>query len=320
MSRFRSALALLREINAVDLLLPIGGALIASGMHNLTEREARQRHRLAALQSSVQTHLDALLSAGVDVGALAVDERHPLDQPGLAGAVNGIVGNGNSETSSNSYLDGRGSSSGRRRGWKLAAAALAGAAGVAYAFRGQLAEIVLPYLDAAGADAELAADEHARAAFRGEVDPATGQRDTFPAHSHDYTAAAESTCSVCGAPGVAFAGLQEPSPWDRAEPVKADLTPGEVKPDLTPCEYCGHPHDAQTTPHPAGPPAPAAEPVDEPAVEPVDEPRVDVDECGWPGCTWTPRDATRGAARVTALAVHRSKCVHRPPSYTVPGA
>ena len=295
MSRLRSALALLREINAVDLLLPLGGALIASGMHNLTEREARQRHRLAALQSSVQTHLDALLAAGVDVGALAVDERHPLDQPGLAGAVNGIVGNGNSETSSNSYPDGRGSSSGRRRGWKLAALALAGAAGVAYAFRGQLAEIVLPYLDAAGADDELAEVPRFYPGGRpGPVDDAP----FGPIHTET---------------------IPDGSPWDHAEPVKADLTPGEVKPDLTPCEYCGHPHDAQTTPHPAGPaPAPAAELVDEPAV--ADEPRVDIDECGWPGCTWTPRDATRGAARVTALAVHRSKCVHRPPSFTVPGA
>ena len=265
MSRFRAALGILRDINAVDLLLPIGGALIASGMHNLAEREARQRHRLAALQTSVQTNLDALLSAGVDVPAeLAVDERHPLDAPGLAGAVNGITGNDNPKISSNSYPDGRGVSSSRRRGWKLAALALAGAAGVAYAFRGQLAEIVLPYLDAAGADDERAAD-FAAAAFRGEVDPVTMER-------------------------------RPPSPWDQAEPVD------EVKPDLTP--------------EPEPEPAAAAEPEPEPGPLVAGE----IDECGWPGCTWMPKDTTRGAARVTALAVHRSRCVFRPPSMSVPGA
>jgi len=315
MSRFRSALALLRDINAGDLVMPIGAALVGTGLQHLAERERRQRTRLAELQRTVNDHLDALLAAGVDVGALAVDERHPLDQPGLAGPDYRIAGNGNSETSSNSYPDGRGVSSGRRRRWKLAAAALAVSAGVAYAFRGQLAELVLPYLDAAGADDELAevprfypgdrrepVDDAPFGPIRTETipdEPASpwdrAEPATYPAHSHDYTAGEGSECSVCGAPGVAFAGLQEP--------VKADLTP-----------------------EPA---------VDEPA---VDEPEVVVvppftspdevaaaeqiagDECGWTGCTWKPRDATRGAARVTALAVHRAKCPHRPASYTVPGA
>lgn len=309
MSRFRTALALLREIHPADLLLPIGSALVISGLQNLTERERRQRERLAALQGAVNDHLDALLGAGVAVPAgLDVDERHPLDSGGLAGPGPDyrITGNGNSETSSNSYPDGSDYSSTRRRRWKLAVLALAGVAGVITYARVRDSQI-----------AEHAA-QFAAAAFRGEVDPETLQRDepspwdraepVYPPHSHDYTAAAESTCTVCGAPGVAFAGLQE------------------VKHDLTPCEYCGHPHDPQTSPHPAGPAPEPSEGLPSPAeevaalAELVDGPDPLGDECGWTGCTWVPKETTRGAARVTALAVHRAKCVHRPPSMTVPGA
>lgn len=355
MSRTRTALGILRQINAVDLLLPIGGALIASGMHNLAERETRQRQRLAALQSAVQTHLDALLAAGVEVPAgLAVDERHPLDAPGLAAAINGITGNSNSKTSSNSYPDGGESPRRRRRGWKLAAAGLAGAAGIVYAFRGHLAAAVLPYLEAAGADEELAEEvprfypgrEYPNDAPFGPIDtvtvpdpveagPWTGDAcekcgqpiwwfvdeqvwrhivpgherhpyarwsthqampapavneeapapwdraepvaATYPPHSHDYTAAG-STCSVCGAADVAFAGLQEPDdPVDPAEQVAALA-------------------ESVNGPDPLG------------------------DECGWEGCSWAPKETTHGAARVTALAVHRARCVHRPPSLMTPGS
>lgn len=85
------------------------------------------------------------------------------------------------------------------------------------------------------------------------------------------------------------------SPWEHAEPVADASEPSEDLP---------------------------AAPADEVAAlrELVDGPDPLGDECGWTGCTWAPKESTRGAARVTALAVHRSKCPHRPPSLTVPGA
>ena len=348
MSRFRAALGILRSINAVDLLLPIGGALIASGMHNLAEREARQRHRLAALQTSVQTHLDALLSAGVDVAELAVDERHPLDAPGLAGAVNGITRNANPKNSSNSYPGSSDSSSSRRRGWKLAALALAGAAGVAYAFRGQLAEIVLPYLDAASADDELAEAPRFYPGGRPDADAPFGPITTVTVPGDEPTEVGVDRCFTCGRPAVWLIDLQQwrhvfpdgmsygtawtdhevtmpppvneaaPAPWDRAEPVKPDLTP-EPETGNLPAEGV----ELAPTHEKISGDDPEIMVIVPPFVSPDEMAAAETiagDECGWPGCTWAPKPTTRGAARVTALAVHRARCVFRPPSMSVPGA
>lgn len=272
-----NALAVIRKLHMSDLLLPVGAALVTAGIEALGQRERRQRDRLAALQASVSSHVDALLAAGAPVpDELRVDELHPFDAPGLATDY-GITDPGNPKTSSNSYPDGSDSLSGRR--WKLAGLALVAAAGVTlYTCRDRWRDRWAPYLASVGTGDELAdaaAAEYAAAAFRGEVDPATGQRDA-PA-----------------------------SPWDQAEPVNAPLTDPEVKPELT--------EPTEDLP---------VEPAEEVAAlrELVDGPDPLGDECGWPGCTWTPKETTRGAARVTALAVHRSRCPHRPPAMTAPGA
>jgi hypothetical protein len=73
---------IIRRMRPVDLLLPIGAALVSAGLQNLADRETRQRARLDELAELAADHLQALAAAGVPVDELAVDEQHPLD-PGV---------------------------------------------------------------------------------------------------------------------------------------------------------------------------------------------------------------------------------------------
>lgn len=297
-----NALAVIRKLHMSDLLLPVGAALVTAGIEALAARERRQRDRLAALQASVSQHVDALLSAGAPVpDELLVDELHPFDAPGLAPDYR-IAGNGNPETSSNSYPgDGDNSSGGRGRRWKLAALALvAGTATYAYVRREQIGRHIAAVAAAAGIDDELA-EEIPRFYPGGRPDA-------------DAPFGPVTTVTIPDEPG---------SPWDQAEPLPEPHPHSGVRVDAAQlvdecvgAPECGH----GVEPSENLPPAPAADfPDGDRAAEPSDE-KSSGDECGWTGCTWAPKDTTRGAARVTALAVHRSKCPYRPPSMTVPGA
>lgn len=72
--------SLIRHMRPIDLLLPVGAALVSAGLHNLAEREERQRGRLERLAQLVDAHADALIASGIELPAdLAGDESHPLD-------------------------------------------------------------------------------------------------------------------------------------------------------------------------------------------------------------------------------------------------
>jgi hypothetical protein len=126
-----------RALRPVDLLLPVGAALVSAGLQKLTEREVRQRAQLASLQGLVERHREALGAAGValdETGLLLVDEHHPLDVETMPTLFPWHAPGPEQDDVPRP----------RRRGWKLAAIALAGVAGVTlWANRGRLVDEVL---------------------------------------------------------------------------------------------------------------------------------------------------------------------------------
>lgn len=301
----------IRKLHPSDLLLPVGAALVTAGIEALGQREQRQRDRLAALQASVSDHLDALLASGVEIPpALAVDELHPFDAPGLADPV--------SDSSSNSYPAGSDISSGRGRRWRLAAGLLLVASGITlHATRRRW----VPMLASLGAGDELAdaaAAEYAATLNHEHSDRWTGgdrkDEDTASPWDHAVPVADEPSEGLPPAPAPVLINGEPPADDDRVSPGGIPAT-GYLSAvaDLRPTGGWPAAVDEDA-------PAPPDEPFTEIVTEQVDEPSAPGDECGWTGCTWAPKPSTRGAARVTALAVHRSRCPHRPPSMTVPGA
>jgi hypothetical protein len=119
-----------RRLRPVDVLLPIGAALVSAGLQNLADRERRSRGRLESMATLAADHLSALRAAGVAVpDELAADEEHPLD-PGVPWL---------SQHASADPDDDELDATPARRPWKLAALALLGAAGItAYNHRDQL--------------------------------------------------------------------------------------------------------------------------------------------------------------------------------------
>jgi hypothetical protein len=99
---------------------------------------------------------------------------------------------------------------------------------------------------------------------------------------------------------------------DRGEPTSSSISDlnenssGEKHPGV--CNFCGHDHDPNTSPHPDGPPAAGIWERD--GVIGKGEPPLE--ECGWPSCDWT-SDATRSdAGQQIQAAIHRNKCLYRP--------
>lgn len=164
-------LSFVRRLGPVDLLLPIGAGLVAAGLQNLVDREDRQRRRLAALDELVDVHRTALTAAGVTLPAdLVGDEHHPLD---IENAIGIIVGRSPADPAPADPPKPRGT----RRRVLLAASGLIGlAAGGMWAHSAG-------WLDGFNALADTnrrireADDDYAAAAFRGDVDPATGEQD-----------------------------------------------------------------------------------------------------------------------------------------------
>jgi hypothetical protein len=113
-------LSFVRRLKPLDLLLPIGAALVAAGLQSLADREQAQRVRLAELADLAGDHLQALAAAGVDIpDEIAADEPHPLD-PGVPWLT---------QHASAAPDDEQETPAPANRGWKLAALAL-GAVGI----------------------------------------------------------------------------------------------------------------------------------------------------------------------------------------------
>lgn len=122
-------LSFVRRLRPIDLLLPVGAALVSAGLQHLADREARQRARLDELAGLAGDHLQAFAAAGVAVpDELAADEPHPLD-PGVAWlpALHGDVGTNDEPEQEKPGLS-----------WKGAAVALAVVTGIAWSNREKL--------------------------------------------------------------------------------------------------------------------------------------------------------------------------------------
>lgn len=120
MTAANSLLSYVRRLRPVDLILPIGAALVSAGLQNLADRETRQRNRLDELAELANDHLTAFAGAGVRLpDGLVATEEHPLD-PGIPW----LSQHAGPET------DGETEPAVTRRPWKLAALGLAAATGV----------------------------------------------------------------------------------------------------------------------------------------------------------------------------------------------
>lgn len=279
----------LRGMKPVDLLLPVGAALVSAGIQNLVDREDRQRRRLVALDELVDVHRTALADAGVELPAeLAGDESHPLD---VESALQVLLARtpGEQEPAADEPRP-------PRRGLRaLAVLGLAGAAGVTMWARGRARiygqdPTVLGFLST----------------LRGPDGAGPAWPKTYPSHSHDY---GEGICPICGADGVSGAALLD----EHKHRYASDLD--------SVCETCGEksrpsPADAPTLSHEGSDRWTGGDLKDEGIIGKGEPP---LEECGWPSCSWT-SDATRSeVSQRTAAAVHRNRCVYRPAGAGVEG-
>lgn len=308
-------LSFVRRLRPVDVLLPIGAALVSAGLQNLADREARQRVRLDELAELAGDHIDALMLAGVNVPEqLYADEKHPLDPgvPWLAMHASSAATGDEQEPEP----------APKRKPWKLAALGLAAAAGVTlWNNRDEIAQRIgetfgYPY----GADGPVAQDLAERAA----ADKAWGG----------------DRCTSCDQPAAWFRDEQEwRHLWPDGAPrwsshtvtLPAAVNESNAAPTYAHDPGCNTAHEGAGPCPPAAVPdecvgapdcghnAVSAEPVAEPDAvsgEPVDEPdAVSItprEECVWPNCDWTsdPRKSAQGQA--VQAAVHRNRCMYRP--------
>lgn len=120
-------LSFVRRLKPLDLLLPVGAALVTYGLQSLAERETRQRERLAQLAELAADHVQALMNAGAAVPAeLAGDEEHPLD-PNVPWLMQHAPAPDDEQDAPASG-----------RGWKLTAVALAAGTVIAFNHRDEL--------------------------------------------------------------------------------------------------------------------------------------------------------------------------------------
>lgn len=301
---------LLRELRPVDVLLPIGAALVAAGLQNLAERESRQRQRLVDLAALAADHVEALTAAGMAVPAtLAADELHPLDPEvlwlPLAGASAGPEPVEQAEPGEK-----------RRRGWKLAAAGLAAATGVTlWKNRGRIFDRLGDMLEgfsaepdgvnpdltpdeATGPDPEwlgnhcMSCSQPAAWFYEDQVWRHVVPPDGKPRwSSHEVTLPAavnESNAPpAASGPNMPNEGRETPAaPWPTCKPDAAGNCVNEI-----------HEHDALSGEHV----------VDDLAVSVT--PR---ESCGWPNCKWTSDPKKSPTGQATQAAVHRNRCIYRP--------
>lgn len=124
-------LSFVRRLKPLDLLLPIGAALVTAGLQNLADREQAQRGRLADLANLAGDHLDALAAAGVVVpDELGNPDVHPLD-PGVPWLAQHATSEPDEQETPPA-----------NRGWKLAALVLAAGTAVTLMNRDKLQGIV----------------------------------------------------------------------------------------------------------------------------------------------------------------------------------
>lgn len=235
-----------RRLRPVDVLLPIGAALVSAGLQNLADRERRSRGRLESMATLAADHLGALRAAGVAVpDELAADEEHPLD-PGVPWL---------SQHASADPDDDEPDATPARRPWKLAALALLGAAGItAYNHRDQLAATLFgvktdltpaglpcrcPSFNTVDGSPHYYDPEHCR-----PVDEQPPADDPLPNEGRETPAAPWPTClpdglGVCANKRHGHGPVDE---WPERDP--ADELP---QPDPEPLESCGWPNCTWTS-------------------------------------------------------------------------
>lgn len=289
-------LSFVRRLRPVDVLLPIGAALISAGLQNLADRETRQRARLAELAELANDHLAAIAAAGVRLpDGLVATEEHPLDPevPWLAQYAS-------------PEQEETGPEEQRRRRWKLAALGLAAVTGVTlWNHRGEIAERFREQL----VDDVLA--EPDGSTFN---EPSSGivcGLCTHPLEHHGKFSCAGDETTDCGCTIGMMDGTEPVRPnWPNA----GRETPAAPWPTCLPdglgvCANKIHGHGPENYVQPVGEPAAvSAELVDElPAVSVT--PR---EACGWPNCDWTSTPTKSEQGQATQAAVHRNRCIYRP--------
>lgn len=284
----------LRRIRPIDLLLPIGAALISAGLQSLADREERQRGRLDELARLVDVHRDALAAAGVELAPeLLVDESSPVDE--LAPVMMVLAG---AQPQPQAEPD---EQPRPRRAWKLAALALAGVAGVTlYSNRGRLVDELF-----------------ARAGVDMTPDEVKTDLTSFP-WPGDH-------CTTCGEPCAWFRDEQT---WRHVVPPEgkprwsshAVTLPDAVNESNGEHVSCFGPDGECET-------APLEQPDTKPGTNLEDHTdlpdsyrKAPEEFCGWHPCDWASNAEQPAPAQRTAAAVHRNSCTHRPAGARVPGA
>jgi hypothetical protein len=278
---------LLRELRPVDVLLPIGAALVAAGLQNLAERESRQRQRLDQLATLAADHVEALTAAGLAVPAsLADDELHPLDPELLWMPLAGVPA-GPEPVEQAEPGEKRG------RGWKLAAAGLAAATGITlWKNRGRIFDRLGDILEDFAAEPDGVNPDLTPDVLAEQTPEQVAENlAAYEAHRARYEAMDECVgapeCGHTTDPNGPNAGRETPAaPWVTCLPD-----------NLGNCANKIHDHRAVS-----------AEPVDEPDAVSV-TPR---EECGWPNCEWTSDPKKSETGQATQAAVHRNRCIYRP--------
>lgn len=262
-------LSFVRRLRPIDLLLPVGAALVSAGLQNLADRETRQRTRLDELAALAADHVEAFTRIGV-VDGLPAGEQHPLD-PGVPWLASFATPEPAADEPSP-----------RRRGWKLAAVALAAVSAVAIvkpeAF-GLLLDGLRPYPWRAG-DLDVIADPH---------DHPAPETSTFNEDTSEH-------CTTCEQPAVWF---REEQTWRHVWP---DGMPRWSRHEVTlpPAINEEAPRDPEVSAEvqadrDAGETMPAA-----------------IASCGWPNCEWTSSPEKTEQGQLTQAAVHRQRCIYRP--------
>lgn len=292
-------LSFVRRLRPIDLLLPVGAALVSAGLQNLADRETRQRTRLDELAALAADHVEAFTRIGV-VDDLPVDEQHPLD-PGVPWLASFATPEPAADEPSP-----------RRRGWKLAAVALAAVSAVAIvkpdAF-GLLLDGLRPYPWRADDDElpDVIAEPHPHSGVR--VD--TSQLDEPEPYDPNLPNAGRET---------------ERAPWETCTPDGGGWC------DSPRHRHEGFPNRDVRGLHPAAPAplkdqhrcAPETSTLKETSSDPEVSAEVQADRdagetmpaaiasCGWPNCEWTSSPEKTEQGQLTQAAVHRQRCIYRP--------
>lgn len=265
-------LTAVRRMRPVDLLLPIGAALISAGLQNLADREHRQRERLDQLAELAGDHLQALAAAGVAVpDELAVDEPHPLD-PGIPWMPVVATRLGDDEPDEPPA---------GRHSWKLAALALLGVAGgIAIHRTGGVTALI----DGLRSEPWPMTPD--------DIDHAAGM--AMPV-SHVHEGDPDEPCSLCGRgfdlhlPRKFPCDVEGPHGSSPDHTCSSNLVEPSTDDVCVGSPECGHEYPAGVSP----------------LVSPLET-------CGWTGCDWTSEAGRSELGQRTQAAIHRNKCFHRP--------